>query len=152
MEIKILDKEYFNKFNYLELIELLNSFYDFDPDFQRTLKPPSFKEFAEKFNEINRYCKSVIVLIDGKIIGYGKIIIESKIHANFTKIGHIEDVITHKDYRNKGIGKIIINKLVDVGKTHGCYKIVLFCKDDYRLFYEKCGFERSKNGMEKYIK
>lgn len=151
MFIKQIDETYFTDNNYKNFLDLLNSFYESDPEFQKTLKIPSFDSFIEIFNIINQNSKCIIVEDNNKIIGHGKIMIEQKIHANFTKIGHIEDVITHKDYRNKGVGKNIIDKLIEVGKENKCYKIVLFCKDDYQCFYENCGFDKSKNGMEKYL-
>lgn len=66
--------------------------------------------------------------------------------------GFIENVITHEDYRKKGIGKNVINQAIEYGKRHGCYKIVLlssYTRKESHAFYESCGFDgNTKRGFE----
>lgn len=35
-------------------------------------------------------------------------------------IGLIENVVTHREYRNQGLGKTIINTAIDCAKQHNC--------------------------------
>jgi len=67
-------------------------------------------------------------------------------------IGFIENVITHEEYRGKGIGKKLMKMAVDYGKANGCYKIVLLSstkRKEAHAFYQKCGFNGdSKRGYE----
>ena len=74
------------------------------------------------------------------IIGSGTIIYEPKIIHGCKKVGHIEDIVVHKDYRCFGIAKNILQKLMDLGKNRNCYKIILDCKSELIPFYEKNGF------------
>lgn len=77
--------------------------------------------------------------IEKRIIGAGTIIIVRKIHNN--PIGQIEDVIISEKYRKNGLGKQIIEKLIDIGKNEfKCYKIILNCLEKNIKFYENCGF------------
>jgi glucosamine-phosphate N-acetyltransferase len=74
-----------------------------------------------------------------RIIGAGTIMIVHKIHNN--PIGQIEDIIISEKYRKNGLGKQIIEKLIDIGKNeYKCYKIILNCLQKNIKFYENCGF------------
>ena len=66
--------------------------------------------------------------------------------------GFIENVITHEEYRGKGIGKKLMRMAVEYGKANGCYKVVLLSgikRKEAHAFYQKCGFDGdSKRGYE----
>ena len=84
---------------------------------------------------------------DKKLIGMGRIL-EDGIMCMFY------DIAVHKDYQGKGIGKIIVNKLLDKVKNKGYTSIGLFTGEHNISFYKKFGFEVAKVGMEckKYMK
>jgi glucosamine-phosphate N-acetyltransferase len=86
-----------------------------------------------------------------RIIGTGTIIIEPKIIHGGKNVGHIEDLVVDNEYRNKGIGKTILNKLIEIGKDKHCYKIILNCDKDIKEFYEKNGFENKNIEMSLYL-
>ncbi len=79
-----------------------------------------------------------------KIIGCVTTILERKLKGNTL---HIEDVVSHKDYRGKGIGADLMERCIKFAKDNNCYKIVLDCSDDNVGFYEKSGFKVSGNYM-----
>lgn len=84
--------------------------------------------------------------INNIIVGTAKLIIEPKF---FDSVGHIEDVIVNKDYRNMNVGRKLVDKLLDVGFcTYNCYKIVLNSNIDAVDFYTKCGFEKESNASK----
>ena len=85
------------------------------------------------------------------IIGSSAIFIETKIIHNFGKVAHIEDVIVHNEFRGKGIGKMLIEKCIEVAKQNGCYKIILDCSEHNCEFYEKCGFTQKGAQMAMYF-
>ena len=66
-------------------------------------------------------------------------------------VGHIEDIVSHKDYRGQNLGLIIIDTLKHIGKGQGCYKIILDCSEKNVGFYEKCGFTKKEVEMVLYI-
>ncbi len=82
-----------------------------------------------------------------KIIGSITLIIEKKFIHNGGKVGHIEDVVTRKDYEGIGIGKSLVKECIDLCKKKDCYKIILNCFDDNIEFYKKLGFKKYDNGM-----
>jgi GNAT superfamily N-acetyltransferase len=59
--------------------------------------------------------------------------------------GLIENVVTHKDFREKGYGRAVIEHALEHAWTRGCYKVMLQTgrkdKGIYR-FYESVGFDR----------
>ena len=65
--------------------------------------------------------------------------------------GHIEDVVVDASVRGKGLGKLIIAKLVKVAQVAGCYKVVLDCAASNVGFYEKCGFMQKEVQMAHYF-
>jgi GNAT superfamily N-acetyltransferase len=57
--------------------------------------------------------------------------------------GLIENVVTHPDFRRRGIGTRLLHHALQVAWAQGCYKVMLLTgrKDDDTLrFYEKAGF------------
>ena len=48
---------------------------------------------------------AIVAEIDGVVVGYGVLLTEEKIRGG--KAGHIEDIVTHPDYRGIGIGRAI---------------------------------------------
>lgn len=93
---------------------------------------------------------SVVAIEDDLVVGYGSIVIESKIRGG--KMGHIEDIATHSEKRNTGIGKIIVNALYDIAHANGCYKVTLQCQQHNISFYEKCEYSVSGTAMQRFIK
>ncbi|BHF67526.1 N-acetyltransferase [Sparganum proliferum] len=82
-----------------------------------------------------------------KIVGCATLLVELKFIHTMSKRGHIEDVVVDEAYRGKGLGKLIIAVLVELGKAEGCYKISLDCNEDKVPFYEQNGFKESTRFM-----
>jgi len=79
-------------------------------------------------------------VIDGRIVSTAKLFIEKKLYQS---VGHIEDVITVNSERGNGYGKDLVKTLISIGIEKGCYKVVLYCKDELEHFYSSCGMEKS---------
>jgi glucosamine-phosphate N-acetyltransferase len=109
----------------------------------------------EQFNDHIHTIKNTkhiytLIIISKKndtIIGTGSVIIEQKLLRNMAKVGHIEDIVIHKDHRGKKLAKILMNNLIDICKYECCYKIILDASDDIKILYEKMGFHKSANTM-----
>ena len=67
-----------------------------------------FKEILD--NE--KYLGIYILEENNNLVGSGTILFEKKFIHNISLYGHIEDIIIKKEYRKKGIGKLLINNLV----------------------------------------
>ena len=84
-----------------------------------------------------------------KLIGYGSINFEMKLKKGL--MAYIEDVVVHKEFRNKKIGKMIVDYLIEVTQKEGCYKIKIDCSKNNILFYEKLGFKVNGFSMVKSL-
>lgn len=61
----------------------------------------------------------------------------------------IYDVAILPEYQGKGIGKIMMENIMD--KLPGC-NFILYANVGKEAFYEKLGFRRLKTGMAKFVK
>ena len=92
----------------------------------------------KRFNEIKSNPNYVIKVaeINGKIIATTTLFIELKFIHELGCVGHIEDVVTHKDFQGQGLSRKIIHSLLQEAKKRGCYKTILDCDDKLVQFYE----------------
>lgn len=137
--IRELEIEDYNK-GFLQLLNQLTNIGDYN-----------YEKF-EKVFEIYKKTHDLIIVIENnnKIIATGKILIEYKFHNNMSYLGHIEDIVVDENYRKYGIGKKIVEYLIDYGLKNDCYKVTLNCSDKNVEFYEKCGFKKKSNEMVIY--
>lgn len=103
----------------------------------------------EAFNE-QKNLHSVVATLEEEVVGYGSVWIETKIRGG--KACHIEDVVSHQMYRGMGIGKAVMDTLYVIAKKYECYKVTLQCREQNRVFYEKCGYVNSGTTMQKFLK
>lgn len=86
-----------------------------------------------------------------KLVGMIKLLLEPKLHNGGAYVGHIEDVAVLPDCQKKGIGKMMVKKVMDMCKTFGCYQIILCCNEPLICFYEDCGFARKGTELSCYF-
>jgi glucosamine-phosphate N-acetyltransferase len=84
---------------------------------------------------------------DGQIIGSITLLLEQKFIHNGGKVGHIEDVVSRKEYSGKGVGSALVQKCIDLARNEKCYKVILDCSQENILFYEKSGFRKHEVSM-----
>ena len=114
-------------------LELMQEFSNYKKDVSRE----AFEQYVA--NSVDR---RIMVLRNNehKIIGAGTIFKIEKLHNN--AIGQIEDVMISEQYRGKGLGKLIVRHLTQIGLDDFlCYKVTLNCLDKNIGFYDKCDFE-----------
>ena len=87
---------------------------------------------------------TMVVFEGNTIIGVASIHIIYKLSRT---LGLIEDVAVDKDHRGKGIGKSLVEKLIEIGKQKNCDKIILNTSEKNSKFYEKIGFEKNEIQM-----
>ena len=135
---KLSKNDYYNGFlSLLEQLTIVNS------------SEVSYDDFCKQFDKINS--NIFIIKHEGKIIATGSIFIEHKFIHKLSCIGHIEDVVVDMNYRNKGLGKLLVNYLVKYAKLYNCYKVILDCSEENKKLYENCGFEHKGVQMSIYF-
>ncbi len=75
----------------------------------------------------------------GKLIGVGRAL------ADGVDCSYICDVAIHPEYQGRGIGKAIIENLIEDSKGHN--KIILYAVPNKEPFYAKFGFRKMKTAM-----
>lgn len=103
------------------------------------------KRSEEKWREILDKSSFVYGVFDkDKLIGMGRVV-EDGVMCMFY------DIVSHKDYQNRGIGKMIMSSLLAFTKDKKYSSISLFAdpenKDFLIPFYNKFGFELLETGM-----
>lgn len=95
----------------------------------------------------------IYVEVDEKCNIYGAItiIIEQKMIHDGGYVCHIEDVVVDKKYRNRELGKKLVNFAINHAKDKGCYKIILNCNERVEPFYNKLGFQSKNKEMSIYF-
>jgi glucosamine-phosphate N-acetyltransferase len=129
------------KSDMIEIVKLLQEISNYDPN--ETL----FDDIWENFNS-QKNVYSVVAQIGDVIVGYGAIVVETKIRGG--KMGHIEDIVSHSEFRKKGVGKAIVDALFKIARDNDCYKVALQCKEDNVHFYNKCNYELSGLAMQRF--
>ncbi len=113
-------------------------------DLMKKFRPLDENMTTEKFNEIYQKIfqtgSIIICKTDKKIIGSITIMLEYKFINNYSIYGHIEDVFVDENYRNKKIGKRLVEEAVNFCKEKKCFKISLNCDEKLKKFYSLNGF------------
>lgn len=101
------------------------------------------------FDKINSNQDHIVVVaeLDGVVVGAATLLIEQKFIHDGGIVGHVEDVVVDKKFQGQNIGGSIIKYLLKYAKNQGCYKTILDCTDEVKLFYEKIGFKNVGNEL-----
>ena len=105
------------------------------------------KNYDKKINESifsSDEVDGIVALEKGNVIGYASIHYIKKITR---KSGIIEDVVVKENQRGKGIGKLLVNNLIEKAKKNNCDKIVLSSSEKNLKFYQKLGFQKNEFEM-----
>jgi len=111
----------------------------------------NFIQFKNFVNNLSN--KHIIIVIEdnNKIIGSGTLLIENKVIHNMGLVAHIQDIVIHSNYRKQGLGKKIIDELINISIQSKCYKIILDCNEKNVNFYQNSGFKQKEIHMVKYL-
>jgi glucosamine-phosphate N-acetyltransferase len=108
------------------------------------------KQFYKTLENVKTYSEIWIIENNSEIIAIGTIIYEEKFIHNIGLVGHIEDICVKSKYRKLGLGKKIVEHLLQEAKNKNCYKIILDCSEENKKFYENCGFKQNSIQMSVY--
>ncbi len=98
-----------------------------------------------KIEKIEKRSKAIKLFVkeNGKEIGRCYIyLIKNDLHEEPYAL--LEDVFVEEEYRNKGIGTMLVKDAIKLAKKLGCYKIIAtsrFSRKNVHKWYEKLGFK-----------
>jgi GNAT superfamily N-acetyltransferase len=123
------------------LMELYRHLHEHD------VAPPAGEELAALWEKICADPKLVYVVaeVEGRLVSTCALAIVPNLTRGGRPYGLIENVVTHADYRRRGLGTMVLRKAAEIARERGCYKVMLLTgrKLEATLrFYEKVGFLR----------
>lgn len=92
----------------------------------------------DEFNKMILHTDFLAVAIDEK---KDKLIGITRVLTDFTYIALICDVMVLPDYHKKGVGKNLLDSIVQANEFKNIKQLELYCRDELVPFYEKWGFE-----------
>ena len=98
----------------------------------------------------------IIVADDnGKIVSTCVCVIIPNLTHGLRPYAVVENVVTHEDYRNRGLASACLNKAKEIAAAENCYKIMLMTgskRYETLRFYERAGYNRQdKTGFIQWI-
>lgn len=127
-------------------------------------RPDLFKGGVKKYTDsqlfelINNDNTPIFVTEEnGSVLGYAFCVFQQKIGDNILtdiKTLYIDDLCVDENIRGQGVGTALYKFVLNFAKEQGCYNVTLnvwACNESAMRFYEKCGLEIQKIGMEKVL-
>ena len=110
------------------------------------------KEIPEKDERVSAVWESIIsdknhhIIVaeyEGKIVSSCVCVIIPNLTRNQRPYAFVENVVTHSDFRGKGIATACLNYAREIAKSENCYKLMLLTgsKNENTLnFYRRAGY------------
>ncbi len=83
---------------------------------------------------------------DGELLGTGTLLLQLNLSHGGKPYAHIENIVVDNRHRKKGVGRKIVEHLLEKAREKNCYKVILSCTQHHIPFYGKCGLK--KQGIE----
>lgn len=129
-----------------EIFVLLNQLYE------NKIKYEIFSKIYEtKWNNENSYY--IVAINDNKIIGVLIMEIFIQLHRA-KKTSFVDDLIVKEEYRNNGIGKLLLQNAISYAKQQDCEVIELtsfLLNENAHRFYENNGFKKHSIKFKQYL-
>lgn len=113
----------------------------------------TFTEYIKTLNHI-QHNSDIWVIVnenENELIGTGTILYETKFIHDIAIYAHIEDIYVQEKYRKHGMGKLLVEHLVNEAKQHKCHKVILDCNESLESFYTKNHFRKNGSQMVIYL-
>ncbi|HHT9159472.1 MAG TPA: GNAT family N-acetyltransferase [Candidatus Brocadiaceae bacterium] len=101
-----------------------------------------FKVFRKSIK--SEYDKCLSAKLDGKTVGFCAIVFANNFWQEGV-IAQISTMVVHEEYRNRGIGKKLLQAAIAIARKRNCKKLELessFHRKTAHDFYEKNGFKK----------
>jgi len=101
----------------------------------RKLQPEGWPDIVPEFEYYigKRFCYPVKAISDNEIVGIGTLIV-------FDNTGWLAHIIVDKNYRNRGVGSQITQKLINIGNENSVKTLLLIATELGLPIYKKAGF------------
>ncbi len=96
----------------------------------------------------------LVLEVGGQVVGTLTVYILANLSHGARPFAVVENVVTDAAVRGRGWGRLLMAHAEELARRQGCYRIVLTShrrRTDAHRFYERLGFQRSHEGMTKYL-
>lgn len=123
------------------LLQLYKHLHEQDPELDHN------DQLVKLWDEIMRddYINILVVELDGELVATCVLNILKNLTRNARPYALIENVVTHKDYRRKGLGRKLLNTAIEISQQRNCYKMMLLTGqpgEEVHRFYQSLGFRK----------
>jgi GNAT superfamily N-acetyltransferase len=127
--------------------EELGSLLSLYRDLHHSEEPSSVNEAEKSWNEIQSNDRILYfgVFVENALVSSCSLAIMPNLTRGGRPYGLIENVVTSKDHRRKGLGKALLCHALDYAWKKECYKVMLMTgrlDEETFAFYESAGFDR----------
>ena len=118
---------------------------------------PEENKLRQTWQEIltNKNLHLLVAESDNRIISSCVLVVIPNLTRGARSYGLIENVVTHAEYRKKGIGSELLKYARQIAWDKGCYKVMLITQrqeESTLRFYDDAGFQRnSKTAFVAYL-
>lgn len=102
-------------------------------------RPPAqaLADLARSFTDLGNSHACVAVL-DGRVVAFGSLFVLNRVRGG--RSGIIEDMAVSKAVRGQGIGRRVVENLLEQARASGCFKVSLEASASAEPFYQSTGF------------
>ena len=128
------------------------------------IRPDLFRAGAQKYDEatLKRLLKTsdrpiLAAEVDGKMVGYAFCILQITKDDPVLcdrRVLYIDDLCVDESHRGRGIAGALYRRALELARELSCDAVTLnvwWGNDNALRFYENCGLQRQKIGMEKVL-
>ncbi|MFJ6780725.1 GNAT family N-acetyltransferase [Streptomyces yangpuensis] len=89
---------------------------------------------------------------EGAVAGSADCLVLPNLTRGGRAILFVENVVVAKAFQRRGVGRRLMEAVVQLGESADCYKVQLLAADDEYVhrFYESCGFLARAEGFRRY--
>jgi glucosamine-phosphate N-acetyltransferase len=98
-------------------------------------------------NRLRAGIRTYVARVEEQVAGTASLLVEQKFIHGGGRVGHIEDVAVHPDFRHHRIGSALVRHATEEARKHGCYKVILNCFEHLTPFYAQLGYRPHDVGM-----
>lgn len=124
-----------------QLLDLYQHLHQDDPDVSQN------EGLNQLWHEIQNDPNLYYLAIEknGILVSSCTLVIIKNLTRNLRPYGLIEHVVTHSEFRRRGLGTKVLHEAIKIAQENNCYKVMLLTgskKEETLRFYERAGFQR----------